>query len=117
MDWNNDGRLDIIVGDRLGSVNYFRRLVSGNIYLLEESPVEVAGRPIDMGNNSAPCVIDWNNDGLADLVVGRVEAVPAGLYLSINGGSPSILFSLWRIQSCALASPFRFIILILILRI
>lgn len=89
MDWNNDGRLDIIVGDRLGSVNYFRRLASGDIYLMEESPVNVAGRPIDMGHNSAPCVIDWNNDGLPDLVVGRVEAVPAGLYFYINEGSPS----------------------------
>ncbi len=89
MDWNNDGRLDIIVGDRLGSVNYFRRLDSGNIFLMGESPVKVAGRPIDMEYNSAPCVIDWNNDGLPDLVVGRVEAVPAGLYLYINEGSPS----------------------------
>ncbi|MCK4505919.1 MAG: T9SS type A sorting domain-containing protein [Candidatus Aegiribacteria sp.] len=89
MDWNNDGRLDIIVGDRLGSVNYFRRLASGNIFLIGESPVKVAGRPIEMGHNSAPCVIDWNNDGLPDLVVGRVEAVPAGLYLYINEGSPS----------------------------
>lgn len=87
MDWNNDSRLDIIVGDRLGSVNYFRRLTSGNIYLIGESPVEVAGHPIAMGNNSAPGVIDWNNDGLPDLVVGRAEGVPAGLYLFINEGS------------------------------
>jgi len=87
VDWNNDGRLDIIVGDRLGSVNYFRRLPTGNIFLTGEPPVEVDGRPIEMGNNSAPCVIDWNNDGLPDLAVGRTEGIPASLYLYVNEGS------------------------------
>ncbi len=86
MDWNADGRLDIIVGDRLGSVNYFRRLASGDVDLIAESMVAVAGRPIDLGYNSAPCVVDWNNDNLPDLVTGKLEGMPAGLHLYINDG-------------------------------
>ncbi|MCK4806561.1 MAG: VCBS repeat-containing protein [Candidatus Aegiribacteria sp.] len=86
MDWNADGRLDIIVGDRLGNVSYFRRLFSGDIYLIAEPKVKVAGKPISLGHNSAPSVVDWNNDGLPDIVAGRLEGIPTCLYLYINKG-------------------------------
>jgi len=86
VDWNNDGRLDIIVGDRLGNVSYFRRLASGDINLIAEPMVSVAGEPISLDYNSAPCVVDWNNDNLPDLVAGKLEGIPAGLHLYINDG-------------------------------
>ena len=78
--------LDIIVGDRLGSVNYFRRLASGDVDLIAEPLVEVAGKAISLGYNSAPCVVDWNNDNLPDLVAGKLEGIPTGLHLYINEG-------------------------------
>ena len=90
MDWDGDGKLDIIVGDRSGNVHYFRRLDYGNIYLEEQDMVKVAGKPIDVGYNSAPCVTDWNEDGLPDLVVGNLSPLPAGVYLFINQGEPFI---------------------------
>lgn len=88
MDWDGDGLLDIIVGDREGSVSYFRRLPIGDVLLTEEPPVKVAGRPISLPFNSAPSVIDWNGDDLPDLVVGRADGVPAAAYLFVNQGSP-----------------------------
>jgi len=88
VDWDGDGRLDIIVGDRPGNVHYFRRLDYGHIYLEEQELVTVAGRPIDVGYNSAPCVTDWNGDGLPDLVVGNLSPIPAGIFLFVNQGSP-----------------------------
>lgn len=88
MDWDGDGRLDIIVGDREGEIHFFKRLSYGNIYLEEQDPVPVAGRPIDVGYNSAPCITDWNANGLPDMVVGNLSPLPAGVYLFINSGSP-----------------------------
>lgn len=88
MDWDGDGRLDIIVGDREGNVHFFRRLSYGDIYLEEQDLVKVQGKPIDVGYNSAPCVTDWNADGLPDMVVGNLSPLPAGVYLFINSGSP-----------------------------
>jgi len=86
VDWDDDGRLDIIVGDRLGNVSFFKRLSSGDIFLVAEPDVNVEGKPIYVGNNSSPSVVDWNNDGLPDLVVGRLEGIPTGLYLFLNEG-------------------------------
>ncbi len=80
--------LDIIVGDRLASVSYFRRLASGDVDLIAEPLVEVAGKEIFLGYNSSPSVVDWNNDNLPDIVAGKLEGIPAGLHLYINEGVP-----------------------------
>ncbi len=39
-----------------------------------------------MGSNSAPVVVDWNNDGLLDLLIGN-EASAHGIRLYLNSGS------------------------------
>ncbi len=41
-----------------------------------------------MGTNSAPVVVDWNNDGLLDLLVGN-ETTTQGIRLYLNSGTPS----------------------------
>lgn len=75
IDWNNDSKKDIIVGDSLGKVRLF--LNSGD----NNSPIFTDGfffsmtsgtqtEDLDVGYNSAPYPIDWNNDGKKDLAVG-----------------------------------------------
>ncbi|MEW6006953.1 MAG: VCBS repeat-containing protein [bacterium] len=75
IDWNNDGKKDLVTGDSLGKVRLF--LNSGN----DNSPIFTDGfffsmtsgtqtEDLDVGYNSAPYPIDWNNDGKKDLVVG-----------------------------------------------
>lgn len=86
MDWNGDGLDDIIVGDRMGGVQYFRRLYPNDVYLTREDSLHVLERPLDVGNNSAPAVFDWNEDGLPDLIVGRLEGYVVSLYLLLNTG-------------------------------
>jgi len=84
VDFNHDDILDIIVGDRDGFVNYFRGTAVATLTTMPDITAGVAA--IDVGANSAPVVVDWNEDGLLDLVIGS-ETGTIQLYL--NGGTPT----------------------------
>ncbi len=85
MDFNNDGLDDLIVGEREGFVNYFRRLADGT--LTSEGRIQSGAADLDVGNNSAPFVYDWNNDGLLDLIVGREATSGGSVHLFLNEGT------------------------------
>ncbi len=89
MDWNGDGLLDIIVGDRNGFVSFFERTGSGVDDLTAAGHVTASGTVIDVGSNSAPVVVDWNNDGLLDLLIAN-EATNQGIRLYLNSGTTSV---------------------------
>jgi len=83
VDWNNDGRLDLLVSD------------SGcNVYVALNTAV---GTPqygalqnqLTLPRRSAVYVVDWNNDGKKDLVTGGEDAFPSTgcLYLHANAGT------------------------------
>ncbi|MCD4708480.1 MAG: T9SS type A sorting domain-containing protein [Candidatus Sabulitectum sp.] len=86
MDWNGDGLLDIIVGDRNGYVTYFRRTGPGVNDLASEGHLSDGSGVIDVGYSSAPVVVDWNNDGLLDLLIGN-DASSQGIRLYLNSGT------------------------------
>ena len=74
VDWNRDGKKDLIVGDTYGYLEYYENkgtdanpVFSGYTYLT------AAGKRIDLGYYSRPEVADWDNDGWQDLVVGSYE--------------------------------------------
>ena len=71
MDWNSDGDMDIVSGDRDG---YF------NFYVMRDSVLEphlqmqlMDMTILDVGYNSQPAVVDWNGDGKKDLLLGTEE--------------------------------------------
>ncbi len=96
-DWNNDGRLDVIVNDIWGKVSWYRNL--GRQYEEEKLFGEVTKtlilEPVQSCNvawpgappkpawtwwtpepgelvtqwRTTPCVLDWNADGLSDLIM------------------------------------------------
>lgn len=71
MDWNNDGKKDLIAGEYEG---YIRIYLNTNT---DEDPVfqghlflQVKGVKYDCGKDAAPHVVDWNNDGKKDVLCG-----------------------------------------------
>lgn len=81
MDYDGDGMLDIIVGDRNGYVHYYRRTSNDPITLTEEADLVCGGVTIDVGANSAPVCVDWDEDGDLDLLVGN-ETGNVRLYIN-----------------------------------
>jgi hypothetical protein len=69
VDWNSDGRPDLVTGERHGYLDVFIRgdttLTAFWHYPLLDSTV------LDVGMNSQPTVADWNGDGRKDLVLGE----------------------------------------------
>jgi hypothetical protein len=88
-DWNNDGRLDLITGERNGYYTVFLRK--------EDSTLANAGRiqahdtDIVTSNNSWPYVCDWNLDGRKDLLAGQEGLYSTcNVYVYLNAGTDSL---------------------------
>lgn len=77
VDWDGDGKQDLLTGAGDGSVTFFRNIGS------KEKPVLAQGKTLiqvdrrassdpetPSGSRSKIAVIDWNNDGQLDLLVG-----------------------------------------------
>jgi hypothetical protein len=85
VDWDNDGRKDLITGERSGRIKIYlntgtdaKPAFSGFSYL------QLSGSNFDCGYSSKPDIIDWNNDGKKDVLCGE----DAGkIYLLINAGT------------------------------
>ncbi|OPL18165.1 MAG: hypothetical protein AVO35_06580 [Candidatus Aegiribacteria sp. MLS_C] len=73
MDYNDDGMLDIVVGDRNGYTHYYRRTSESPITLTKEADLVCGGVTIDVGYNSAPVCVDWDEDGNRDLLLGTQD--------------------------------------------
>lgn len=89
VDWNNDGLPDLLYG-----------LSSGYVVVAEntgthDSPIfnrrrilfDSGGKPIDAGYDSSPLSVDWNNDGVRDLLIGAEKGCV--LYFRNNGTDKS----------------------------
>ncbi|MCX6841700.1 MAG: FG-GAP-like repeat-containing protein [candidate division WOR-3 bacterium] len=88
-DWNNDHRLDLITGERLGYFTVFLRTDSGT--LTNAGRIQAHGADIMTSNNSWPTICDWNRDGRKDLLVGQ-EGIgqPCNVYVYLNEGTDSL---------------------------
>jgi hypothetical protein len=90
VDFNDDGYLDLIAGEREGFVNFFSRKADGT--LTEEPDIAANRAVIDVGTNSAPHVIDWDEDGLLDLLIGSDDSQKIIVYLN-SGTASEYLFT------------------------
>ncbi len=69
-DWDVDGRLDLLVNSR--NINFLRNISEDqNRYLfLDQGTVDSR---ILAGHTTSPTVVDWNKDGIPDLLVGAED--------------------------------------------
>ncbi|MFH1563092.1 MAG: FG-GAP-like repeat-containing protein [Nitrospirota bacterium] len=71
-DFNGDGKKDLLIGERYGKITcYQNQGQDDNPTFTTGSFVHATGSDIDVGDYAVPVVVDWNNDGLKDLVVGN----------------------------------------------
>ena len=67
MDYNNDDYLDILAGDRNGDTWLFDGSASG---LIAGEHLYASGSPINTGQNCSPRLVDWDENGFLDLLIG-----------------------------------------------
>jgi len=82
VDWNEDGKMDLLVGNGGGYLHLFLNQGSG-----EFAPgvmVRAGSKDLDVGSNASPCVADWNEDGKKDLVMGKGNGE---IYVYLNEGT------------------------------
>jgi len=93
VDLNNDGILDLIVGDEAGFLSHYAQDAKNSLsfHLITE---EFITGIIDVGLDAAPAVADWDNNGLLDLLIGTHQGV---LYYYSQNTIGSSLFT--RISS------------------
>src|SRR5262249_53263649 len=89
VDWNNKGALDLLLGAKEGGL-YLRRNEGKpgqpKFATTNERVMASDGKPLAVpGGLTAPRLVDWNGDGLFDLVCGSFNG---GVYLYLNAGKP-----------------------------
>jgi len=67
FDWDRDGFLDLFVGTRAGKILHYRGTAVLDSFVL----VSAAFEGLDVGFNSVPRLINWDNDHKVDLIVGE----------------------------------------------
>ena len=82
MDYNNDGKQDLIAGDTRGNVWVFLNIgTKAKPKLAEGKRVEADGKPIARGSDalagsySKLHMADWDGDGLMDILVGHSSTI------------------------------------------
>jgi hypothetical protein len=82
VDWNEDGKIDLLVGNGGGYLHLFLNTGSGD--LGPEIMVKAGWRDLDANSDASPCVVDWNEDGKKDLVMGKGNGT---ILVFLNEGS------------------------------
>ncbi len=75
FDWNCDGYKDIVAGEGYGRIMFYENIGTNEDPQFEANEVylDAGGFPIDLVLRSRPEIVDWTNDGLADLLVGSYD--------------------------------------------
>lgn len=89
VDWNEDGKKDLLVGNDAGYLHLFintNKNKNKKPLLKHEGKLRFQnGDPIQVGWEAAPRIVDWNADGKKDLLLGAMH----NLQVLINEGTNS----------------------------
>ncbi len=90
-DWDQDGDLDLVVGNKKGQVHLFARETnSQEILYASPIPVQAGGKTIDVTACAGPCITDWDGDGKLDLLVGNHRGVVTLFRNTASSGLPQL---------------------------
>ncbi|MEW5798866.1 MAG: FG-GAP-like repeat-containing protein [Bacteroidota bacterium] len=67
-DLNNDGKPDLLAGNFSGTIRLLQNTTVSNAISFKQTPFALD--TIDVGNSSAPCIADVDQDGVNDILVG-----------------------------------------------
>lgn len=72
VDWNNDGKKDLIIGSSSGEVSLFiNKGINLNQQIIFGKEIKLNDGDLSVGSFSSPAIVDWNGDGKKDLIVGN----------------------------------------------
>ena len=93
FDWNQDGLKDLVLGLADGTVHVaLNKNTNTDPNFAAPEPVQV-GQPgnkadVDVGVRATLAIVDWNNDGRYDLVLGGLDGTVRVLLNEADSGSP-----------------------------
>ncbi len=71
VDWNNDNKHDLLVGDAGGNIHIYLNTTNNTSPVLDNgTTIQAGGVDLLVANRATPVVDDWNSDGKKDLLVG-----------------------------------------------
>jgi hypothetical protein len=87
--WDADARKDLLAGHGNGTIKIFLNTGTDESPTFDGGTLLKVGQPaskvdIDVGDRATPSVVDWNNDGKKDLVVGALDGK---IHIFINEGT------------------------------
>jgi len=88
VDWDGDGKLDLVTGNFEGGFYWFKGEGKGKFSPTAQLITTADGKPLKLpegGHHSDPFVIDFDGDGALDLLSGSTDA---GVYLAHNTAGP-----------------------------
>jgi hypothetical protein len=82
-DLDGDGKVDLVVGNFIGTFAFFRGAGNG-VFEPATRWMECEGTPLRVDGHGDPCLVDWDGDGDLDLLSGSDKG---GVFLFVNRGS------------------------------
>jgi hypothetical protein len=100
VDWNNDGKFDVVSGSSDGKVHIFTNEGdSKNPKFGKGQILNVNNKEFKLGSHSSVAALDWDDDGKTDLLIynkliadneqdsGSKKIIPSDIYLLLNTGT------------------------------